>query len=113
MRGKALVIISAIGAALALTGCPGQNAPQGSYGSVAGVVSSSAGPIAGASVCIFVVECVTTAADGSYKLSTVPADPAGINETITASAANYTSASQQVHIAIGQQTPANFTLVHT
>ncbi len=113
MRAKALVIISTIGAALTLAGCPGQNAPQGDYGSVAGVVSSSSGPIAGASVCIFVVECVTTAADGSYKITTVPSDPTGVNETITASAANYTSASQQVHIAVGQQTPANFTLVHT
>jgi hypothetical protein len=76
------------------------------------VVSSSSGPIAGAQVCIAVVECATTASDGTYKISTVPGDPAGINETITATANGYQSFTGQVHISQGMQTPFNITLVH-
>lgn len=113
MRATSFALIAALGV-IAAAGCANPAQPQGDYGSVAGVVTASGGPpIAGASVCIFVVECVTTAADGTYKISTVPADPAGTNETITASATGYANASQQVHITAGQQTPANFTLTKT
>ena len=109
--------VAAIGALsiLAIAGCGQQNGPAGDYGSVQGVVSDSRtnAPIAGAQVCIFVVECQATAADGTYKISTVPSDPAGVLETVTASASGYVSGSQQVHISSGQATPANFSLVHT
>jgi hypothetical protein len=110
-----LFAIAGIAALLALAGCTNPNGPTGDYGSVAGMVTDArtGTPIASAQVCIFVVDCQTTAADGTYKISTVPSDPAGVLETITASASGYTSASQQVHITSGQQTPANFALNHT
>lgn len=114
MFGTRFALITTLAAVLCATACANPSGPAGNYGSVAGIVSSSTNqPIAGAQVCIFVVECVFTAADGSYKITTVPSDPAGVMETVTASATGYTSASQQVHIAAGQQTPANFTLTHT
>src|SRR5215469_5364652 len=69
--------------ALFATGCNNQmNNPVGDYGIVSGVVSSSSGPVSGAQVCIDAI-CQTTAADGTYKLQTVPADPPGLTETVT------------------------------
>lgn len=113
MQARALaVLVSA--AALTIAGCTQPTGPAGDYGSVQGVVSDAKTnvPIAGAQVCIFVVECQTTAADGTYKISTVPSDPAGMVETITASATGYIGQSLQVHISAGQATPANFSLTH-
>jgi hypothetical protein len=111
LRRSLLVAVCA--ATISLTGCPNPAAPTGDYGSIAGVVSSSAGPIVGAKVCIAVVECSPpTAADGTYKISTVPADPTGVNETVTATATGYQDFSGQVHITAGQQTPFNITIVH-
>lgn len=114
MQARFLAITGAA-AVLGLVGCGQQNGPPGDYGSVQGVVSDSRtnAPIAGAQVCIFVVECQATAADGTYKISTVPSDPTGVLETITASAAGYVSASQQVQISNGKPALANFSLVHT
>ena len=106
--------VSAAAVMLILAGCSNPTGPVGDYGSVAGVVSDAktGTPIAGASVCIFVVECQTTAADGTYKITTVPSDPTGMVESITASAPGYITATLQVHISSGQQTPANFALTH-
>jgi len=97
---------------LACAGCTQPQGPTGDYGSVAGVVSSSSGPIASAKVCIDFVDCQTTASNGSYTISTVPGDPPGVTETITATAANYQDYSAQVHVTAGQQTPFNITMVH-
>jgi hypothetical protein len=98
--------------ALFATGCNNQmNNPVGDYGIVSGVVASSSGPVSGAQVCIDAI-CQTTAADGTYKLQTVPADPAGLTETITVVATGYQNFSGQVHVTAGQQTPFNVTLVH-
>jgi hypothetical protein len=111
MTRSALVFATASIAALALAAC-GPPTTQGDYGAIAGVVSSSAGPVAGAQVCVAVVDCATSAADGTYKISTVPGDPTGVMETVTANATGYQPFSTQVHIASGQQTPLNITLVH-
>lgn len=107
-----LLLAAALAAALSAAACAQPNAPTGNYGSVAGVVSSSAGPIAGARVCVAVVDCAVTASDGTYKIATVPADPAGVTETVTATASGYQDFSGQVHITAGQQTPFNITLIH-
>ncbi|HLN46932.1 MAG TPA: carboxypeptidase-like regulatory domain-containing protein [Magnetospirillaceae bacterium] len=107
--GPILVMASMM--ALAVVGC-GNPTTQGDYGALAGVVSSSAGPVAGAQVCVAVVDCATSAADGTYKITTVPGDPTGVMETVTVSATGYQPFSTQVHIASGQQTPLNITLVH-
>ncbi|MBV8170759.1 MAG: carboxypeptidase regulatory-like domain-containing protein [Candidatus Eremiobacteraeota bacterium] len=99
-------------AALIASGCGNpSNNPVGDYGSVAGVVSSASGPVSGAQVCIDTI-CQTTAADGTYKIQTVPADPPGLNETITVVASGYQNFSGQVHVTAGQQTPFNITLNH-
>jgi len=114
MRFRFLAAIGAL-AAFAIAGCSNPTGPAGDYGSIAGVVSDAktGAPIAGAHVCIFTVECQDTLADGTYKISTVPSDPAGMMESITASAPGYITATLQVHISSGQQTPANFALTHT
>jgi len=110
--------LAALFAALASTAAcstQNQNNPQGDYGTVQGVVSSSAGPIAGATVCIDVSVCsVPTGADGTYRISNVPADPAGAMEPITANAAGYVPYSGQVHVTAGTTpTPFNITMTHT
>lgn len=107
-----LLFAAALAAALSTAACAQPNNPTGDYGSVAGVVSSSAGPIAGSRVCAALVVCSVTASDGTYKIATVPADPAGVTETITASASGYQDFSGQVHITAGQQTPFNITMIH-
>jgi hypothetical protein len=103
-------------AAIACTtacGNPNQQNPQGDYGSVQGIVSSSAGPIAGAQVCIDVSLCATSGADGSYKIPNVPADPAGAMEPILVTATGYQTFSGQVHVTAGTTpTPFNVTLTH-
>jgi len=110
LRRSLLVAVCA--AAISLAGCPNPAAPTGDYGSVAGVVSASTGPLAGVKVCVAVVDCTVSAADGTFKISTVPADPTGVNETVTATATGYQDFSGQVHITAGQQTPFNITMVH-
>jgi hypothetical protein len=87
--------------------------PVGDHGTVQGVVSSSSGPIAGAQVCIDVSLCATSASDGTYKITNVPADPAGTNEPITATASGYQNFSGQVHVVAGTTpTPFNITMTH-
>jgi len=114
MQSRALAVI-ALAIAVTFSGCSQPTGPAGNYGAVQGVVSDAktGAPIAGAQVCIFVVECQNTAADGTYKISTVPSDPSGMTETITASAAGYVSQSQQVHISPGAPTLLNIALTHT
>jgi hypothetical protein len=114
MRGsrKAVVVLFA---ALACAACGNQNPdnPQGDYGTVQGVVSSNAGPIAGAQVCIDVSVCAAAGADGSYRISNVPADPAGAMEPITATATGFAPFSGQVHVTAGTTpTPYNITMTH-
>jgi predicted small secreted protein len=111
MRNR-LLMTAVIVAASLVAACGQPPTVQGDYGSLAGVVSASTGPIAGAQVCVAVVDCATTAADGTYKISTVPGDPTGVMETVTATASGYQPFSTQVHIMAGQQTPLNITLVH-
>ncbi|HME81299.1 MAG TPA: carboxypeptidase-like regulatory domain-containing protein [Candidatus Eremiobacteraceae bacterium] len=111
MTRNASMLATASVTALLLGACTNPTT-QGDYGALAGVVSSSAGPVAGAQVCVAVVDCATTAADGTYKISTVPGDPTGVMETVTASATGYQPFTTQVHITSGQQTPLNITLVH-
>lgn len=113
MTRQRVLLAAACAAALSAAACGPQPTTTGDYGSVAGVVSSSAGPIAGAQVCVAVVDCVTTAADGTYKIATVPGDPTGVMETITATANGYQNYSAQVHITSGQQAPFNITMVHS
>lgn len=115
MRGSRWILVAVLATIACTTACtnPNQN-PQGDYGTVQGIVSSSAGPIAGAKVCIDVSVCsVPTGADGSYKISDVPADPAGAMEPITATATGYITFSGQVHVTAGTTpTPFNITMTH-
>jgi Carboxypeptidase regulatory-like domain len=114
MSGSRWIFAGVLTAVVGLAACtnPQQN-PQGDYGTVQGIVSSSAGPIAGAQVCIDVTLCATSAADGSYKIVNVPGDPAGGTEPVTATAAGYQNFSGQVHINQGTTpTPYNITMIH-
>ena len=116
MRAHTLIAVAALAAIAVTTACGMQNQgnPQGDYGTVQGIVSSSAGPIAGAQVCIDVSVCATSGADGSYKISNVPSDPAGAMEPITATAIGYVPFSGQVHVTAGTTpTPYNITMTHT
>lgn len=117
MRGSRWAFIAMLAALASAAACTNPNAqnPQGDYGTVQGVVSSSAGPIAGVIVCIDVSVCSTpTGADGTYKITNVPADPAGAMEPITANAAGYVPYSGQVHVTAGTTpTPFNITMTHT
>ena len=113
VRGSRLLFVGMF-AAVMCTACGNQmQNPVGDYGTVQGVVSSSAGPIAGAQVCIDVSLCATSGSDGSYKIVEVPGDPAGGTEPVTATATGYQNFSGQVHVTAGTTpTPFNITMVH-
>ena len=114
VRSSNVMFAAVLAAVVCMAACNNQQTnPQGNYGTVQGIVTSSAGPIAGAQVCIDVSLCANSAADGSYKISTIPADPVGTNEPITATAAGYQNFSGQVHVTAGTTpTPYNITMIH-
>jgi hypothetical protein len=67
----------------------------------------------GAQVCIDVSVCATSGSDGTYRISDVPADPAGALEPITATATGFVPFSGQVHVTAGAApTPFNITMTH-
>ncbi|SMC24426.1 Carboxypeptidase regulatory-like domain-containing protein [Clostridium acidisoli DSM 12555] len=77
------------------------------YGTVTGKVTSSSGTaLEGATVSDSFGDTTTTAADGTYTLSDVPA---GLG-MLTASLKNYQTAQQNVSVTVGNKTTANFTL---
>jgi hypothetical protein len=105
------IAISCVTAAtsLILYGCGGPAVPKGNYGSVFGTVKSSAGaPIANADVLIDFTIDVKTAADGTYKAPTVPADP-GNNTPISVTATGFNCPSKNIPVTAGQQNEADFT----
>jgi hypothetical protein len=115
MRGSRWILVAVLAVIACTTACGNQNQqnPQGDYGTVQGIVSSSAGPIAGAQVCIDVSVCATSGADGSYRISNVPGDPAGAMEPITATATGFVPFSGQVHVTAGTTpTPFNISMTH-
>jgi hypothetical protein len=105
---------AALGAALVLSGCGGNAAaPQGNYGSIMGIVKSTAGqPIAGAIVTVdMVLKSTPTGPDGKYTIQTVPIDSSTTTTSVGCSATGYQDPPQQnVTVAAGKQIEVDFTL---
>jgi hypothetical protein len=101
-------------AALFALGCGGNPAaPQGNYGTIVGVVKSSSGPVAGATVIAAQVLKAQTAADGKYTIQIVPIDSPTSHTTVTCHAAGYQDPTpDQVVVTAGKQVEADFTLSH-
>jgi hypothetical protein len=99
-------------AALLPAGCGEGAVPQGSYGTVIGTVSdaSSGRAIAGAKVTVDGVLVVTTAADGTYRVPTVPVDSATTWTTVTVEAGGYVTKSDKVKVVQSQEVRLDFRL---
>ncbi len=111
------ILAAALGAAcLAIAACSTGPGPvgQGNYGTIFGTVTNAATgkPIQGAIVTVSVVVSVPTDANGQYRITNVPVDSPGIDETvaITQAAGYQLPPSQSVHVLAGQQYEADFQL---
>ena len=110
------VLISAI---VTIAGCnTGNGGPvgQGNYGTIFGTVTAAAGgkPISGAGIQISFVIHTTTDANGLYRVTSVPIDSPGLDETVVATATGYQSQTKMIHVAAaGQQYEVDFQLVPT
>jgi len=99
--------------ALAIASCGNPAAPQGNYGSIAGIVKSTNGsPIAGAIVTVdTVINSAPTGPDGKYTVQTVPVDSPSTSTTVTCNANGYQAPpAQSVTVTSGKQTEVDFTL---
>lgn len=112
MRGLRLYpILIALGL-LAAAGCGGPGVPQGNYGTLFGRVTNPSGqPIAGATITVDYVITTQTGADGSYRVTTVPADPSSAKQTVVqASKAGFVTQQQPANVPPNAQTEVDFTL---
>ena len=103
-----------LAAAVVLASCGGNAAaPQGNYGTIMGVVKSTAGqPVAGATVTVdMVLKSSPTGADGKYMIQTVPIDSSTTTTSVSCSAPGYLDPPpQHVTVAAGKQIEVDFTL---
>jgi hypothetical protein len=101
-------------AAVLLASCGGNAAaPQGNYGTIIGVVKSTAGqPIAGATVTVdMVLKSSPTGADGKYMIQTVPIDSSTTSTNVACSAPGYQDPpAQHVTVVAGKQIEVDFSL---
>jgi hypothetical protein len=112
---RALILAAAAAVLTAFAGCstgPGQ-VGQGNYGTIFGTVTDAktGKPIVGASVVISMVINPHTDANGMYRVTTVPVDSPGIDESVQVSANGYQGQTKSVHVAAaGQQYEVDFQL---
>ena len=105
------IIIAALATVALVTGCAGQALPKGDYGTIHGIVKNQSGaPGSGASVTLDTVLTASTGSDGSYTLSTVPADDSNTSTSVSVAASGYASQTQSVKVTAGQTTEVDFTL---
>lgn len=116
----AFVLAALCAAVTSLAGCnTGNGGPvgQGNYGTVFGTVTDSVTgkPIAGASIVISMVINIPTDANGAYRVTGVPIDSPGLDESVVASyPGQYQTQTKSVHVAAaGQQYEVDFQLVAT
>jgi hypothetical protein len=108
-----LTLVSAVAAlGLALAACGNPAAPQGNYGTIAGIVKSAAGqPVAGATVTVDSVLNGTTGSDGKYTIQTVPVDSSTTTTSVSCHATGYQDPPpQHVTVTSGKQVEVDFTL---
>ncbi|HEY5095782.1 MAG TPA: carboxypeptidase-like regulatory domain-containing protein [Candidatus Eremiobacteraceae bacterium] len=113
----AFILAALCAAVTSLAGCnTGNGGPvgQGNYGTVFGTVTDSVTgkPIAGASIVISMVINPHTDSNGMYRVTGVPLDSPGLDESVVASDAGYQTQTKSVHVAAaGQQYEVDFQLV--
>src|SRR5471032_484396 len=116
---QALVLAALCAAVTSLAGCnTGNGGPvgQGNYGTVFGTVTDSVTgkSVAGASIVISMVIKIPTDANGAYRVTGVPIDSPGLDESVVASNPGYQNQTKSVHVAAaGQQYEVDFQLVAT
>jgi hypothetical protein len=107
------VLAAAVAAALAIAGCNNNPAaPQGNYGTIAGIVKSSSGqPIANATVTADLVITTHTDSSGKYTIQQVPIDSSSTTTTVSCSASGFQNPpDQHVTVNAGKQYEVDFTL---
>jgi hypothetical protein len=107
-------MLAALILAAGLAGCGGNPAaPQGNYGTIVGIVKSSAGqPVSGATVTADSVLSAQTGPDGKYTIQVVPIDSPTTSTAVTCQAAGFQAPpAQQVTVVANKQVEADFTLL--
>lgn len=105
-----------LAACVTVTACGTGPGPvgQGNYGTIYGTVTnaSTGKPIQGAIVTVSVVVSVPTDANGQYRITNVPVDSPGVDETVAVTQADgyHLPAPKNVHVLAGQQYEVDFQL---
>ncbi|HLJ83129.1 MAG TPA: carboxypeptidase-like regulatory domain-containing protein [Candidatus Eremiobacteraceae bacterium] len=116
MIGQKIVGTALVAACLAAAACGTGPGPvgQGNYGTIFGTVTNASNgkPIQGAIVTVSVVVSVPTDANGQYRITNVPVDSPGVDETVAVTQATgfQLPAPKSVHVLAGQQYEADFQL---
>ena len=116
MIGQKIVGVALVAACLAAAACGTGPGPvgQGNYGTIFGTVTNASNgkPIQGAIVTVSVVVSVPTDANGQYRITNVPVDSPGVDETVAVTQANgfQLPPPKSVHVLAGQQYEADFQL---